>query len=75
MVKISQLTEAIRRTLWRQGFVHPEALKHTTDEQGDHHFALTIPKSICEYEAPPDRVAAKTLGHSTANFTGPKGGG
>ena len=53
MVRITQLTEALRRCLWRQGFVHPEQLAHTREANGDHRFSVVIPRDACEYEPPP----------------------
>jgi hypothetical protein len=38
MVHMSRLTDTLCRTLWKQGFVYPEALTHTRDERGDHVF-------------------------------------
>jgi hypothetical protein len=52
MVHIIQLTAALRQTLWRQGFIHPEALQHTRDERGDHVFRVVIPQGDCAYETP-----------------------
>jgi hypothetical protein len=52
MVQITRLKDALRRTLWRQGFVHPEALEHTRDDRGDHVFRVVIPRDVCDYEPP-----------------------
>jgi hypothetical protein len=52
MVHLTRLTAALRQTLWRQGFVHPEALEHTRDERGDHVFRVVIPRDACEFEIP-----------------------
>jgi hypothetical protein len=52
MVHIPRLTAALRQTLWRQGFIKPEALRHTRDERGDHVFSVVIPQGDCEFEIP-----------------------
>ena len=68
MVNITRLTEALKRCLWKQGFVRPEALTHTREPNGDHRFTVVIPPSVCEYEpsaAPP----RSTLGHSRGTRT------
>ena len=76
MVHITRLTDALRRTLWKQGFVHPERLIHTRDERGDHVFTLVVPQGLCEYEppvkGPTDRTAM--LGASTGAFDAAKPG-
>lgn len=64
MVNITRLTEALKRCLWKQGFVQPEALTHTREPNGDHRFTVVIPQSVCEYE-PPAPVRSASLGHST----------
>jgi hypothetical protein len=52
MVHITRLTEALKRCLWKQGFVHPENLTHTREANGDHRFTVVIPRDVCEYEPP-----------------------
>ncbi len=67
MVHITRLTDALKRCLWRQGFVHPEALTHTREPNGDHRFTVVIPRDACEYE-PPAPAGSGSLGHSTATM-------
>jgi hypothetical protein len=76
MVHIARLADALRQTLWRQGFVHPERLVHTRDERGDHVFRVVIPRDLCEYEPPTAPTERGTLlGHGTGAFDGTKPGG
>jgi hypothetical protein len=63
-IHISRLIAALRRCLWRQGFVHPERLSHEVTAAGDHHIALTLHATEVEYEAPTVR-STLILGHST----------
>ena len=56
MVHITRLTDALKRCLWRQGFVQPEALTHTREPNGDHRFTVVIPRDVCEYEPPTARA-------------------
>jgi hypothetical protein len=51
-VQMSQLIAALRRCLWRQGFVHPERLSHEVMATGDHRIALTLHPDEIHYEAP-----------------------
>jgi type I restriction enzyme M protein len=51
LVHITRLVSALRRTLWKQGFVTPEALTHARDERGDHVFRVVIPRDLCEDDA------------------------
>ena len=68
-VHISQLIAALRRCLWRQGFVQPERLSHEGTATGDHHIALTIHRDEVEYEAPKIR-SNLILGHTTPGGDG-----
>jgi hypothetical protein len=65
MVHITRLTDALKRCLWRQGFVQPEALTYTREPNGDHRFSVVIPRDVCEYEPPHVRPSASALGYST----------
>ena len=65
MVHITRLTEALRRCLWKQGFVHPEQLTHTREANGDHRFTVVIPRDVFEYEPPRPTAPATARGLST----------
>jgi hypothetical protein len=67
MVGVARLLDALEKLLWRHGLVTGAPLDHRLDEQGDHHVAFVIPKTLAVYE-PPKRYAP-SLGHSTAQFT------
>jgi hypothetical protein len=69
MVHITRLTEALRRCLWKQGFVHPESLTHTREANGDHRFSVVIPQGLCEYEPPPRTPLRSPLGASAGGTT------
>jgi len=71
MVNITRLTEALRRCLWKQGFVQPEQLTHTREANGDHRFSVVIPRDVCEYE-PPATFARSSFGLSTGTMTAKK---
>ena len=74
-VHISRLTEALKRCLWRQGFVHPERLTHAREPNGDHRFSVVIPRDLCEYEPPTAAASGASLGHSTGTTDKPKATG
>jgi hypothetical protein len=75
MANITRLTEALKRCLWKQGFVQPEARTHTREPNGDHRFTVVIPQSVCKYEPPTARPTAASLGHSTGTMTNPEAKG
>jgi hypothetical protein len=73
MVHITRLTAALKQTLWRQGFVHPERLTRTRDERGDFVFTLNVPQGLCEYEPPTAPTPLRSmLGPSTGAFDATK---
>jgi hypothetical protein len=69
MVHATRLTEALKRCLWRQGFVHPERLTHTREANGDHRFSVVIPRDLREYEPPRATRPNSALGPSTGTMT------
>jgi hypothetical protein len=70
MANITRLTEALKRCLWKQGFVQPERVTHTREANGDHRFSVVIPRDVCEYEPPPRTPLRSPLGGSAGTTTG-----
>jgi hypothetical protein len=68
MVNITRLTEALRRCLWKQGFVQPEQLAHSREANGDHRFTVVIPRDACEHE-PPATFPRSALGASVGTMS------
>lgn len=62
IVNIKKLLDAIHKTMWKQGHVHPEDLKHVVNPDGSHTFTLTVKRE--------DAVWEETKGNPNASYPG-----
>jgi hypothetical protein len=56
-IDVARMLKALTKTLWKQGMVRPELLRHIVNKDGSHTVTLTLAKEHV-VGAPPKRIDA-----------------